>query len=201
MEFKINGCKITVFPSFMIMICLVLLIDKTGIMLFSLLSALIHETGHIVFIILSKKKISKILFQIGGIIIDSKGVTSYKNEFVIAIGGCLLNFIFFLISLLLFVKTNNELYMIFSATNLGLFLFNLMPIENLDGMDLLRIFLNKYFDFNKSKTLSKIISYSFIFISFLFSLFLILQYKIKPVILICLIYLLILSIIFNKQNA
>ena len=158
MEFEFYGCKIKVFPSFMIMICFVLLIDKTGIMLFSLLSALIHEIGHIVFIIFTKKKISKIIFQIGGIVIDSKGVANYKNEFLIALGGCFFNFIFFVLSFLIFVYTKYEIYLMFSATNLGLLLFNLMPVENLDGMDLLKILLNKY---SKIKVIT---NYYFIFV-------------------------------------
>lgn len=200
MEFRINGCKIIVFPSFMIMICMVLLIDKTGIMLFSLLSALIHEMGHIIFIVISKKRINKIVFQTGRILIDSKGVIGYNNEFLIALGGCLFNFLFFILFLLLYIYLKNEIFLVASASNFGLLLFNIIPIKNLDGMDLIRIILSNFFENTKVNLIINIISFIFLFSIFSFALLCVIKHKLNLFVLICVMYLFIVSMIFNKSE-
>ena len=199
MEFKIKNCVFQISPMFVSFLCLILLIDSTGIMLFGLVSAIIHEIGHIIFICFSKKKISRVSFQLGAIIIDSKGLIDYKNEFLIAMGGCLFNFLFFALFFINYLYTNNEMCFLFSASNFGLFIFNLIPIEGLDGMDLIRIIFLKKYKFYKANHYCKIISFTFIILM----IFVVLSFcliKRNLLFLIGMLYLIILILIFSKQK-
>ena len=63
MEFKIGDCRIFISPLFVVLISGVLLIDKTGIMLFGLISVAIHEIGHLIFMILLGKYPKSVLFE------------------------------------------------------------------------------------------------------------------------------------------
>ena len=199
MEFSIKNCKIIISPLFIAFLSMILLVDKTGIMLFGLLSALIHELGHLIFIFFSKKKISKVSFQLGGVLIDSKGIIDYKYEFLISFGGCLSNFLFFVLFLSLYFNNRNELYLVFSATNFGLFAFNLMPIYGLDGMELTRIILLKRFETTKALFYCKIISFLYLIILSIITLFLFI-YKQNVTLLICLLYLIIIMLLFSKNK-
>ncbi len=199
MEFNIKSCKVIITPLFVSFLSIILLIDKTGIMLFGLISALIHEMGHLIFIYFSGKKINKISFQLGGILIDCKGIVNYKYEFLIAFGGCLLNLIMFVLFLILFIYNRNEFSLIFSATNFGLFAFNLMPIYGLDGLDLLRIIFLQRFETQRALLYCKFISVMYVIILLIFTTFLLVK-KQNFSLLICLIYLIIIMLIFIKNK-
>lgn len=199
MEFNIKSCKVIITPLFVSFLSIILLIDKTGIMLFGLISALIHEMGHLIFIYFSGKKINKISFQLGGILIDCKGIVNYKYEFLIAFGGCLLNLIMFVLFLILFIYNRNEFSLVFSATNFGLFAFNLMPIYGLDGLDLLRIIFLQRFETQRALLYCKFISVMYVIILLIFTTFLFIK-KQNFSLLICLIYLMILMLIFIKNK-
>ena len=199
MEFNIKSCKVIITPLFVSFLSIILLIDKTGIMLFGLISALIHEMGHLIFIYFSGKKINKISFQLGGILIDCKGIVNYKYEFLIAFGGCLLNLIMFVLFLILFIYNHNEFSLVFSATNFGLFAFNLMPIYGLDGLDLLRIIFLQRFETQRALLYCKFISVMYVIILLIFTTFLLVK-KQNFSLLICLIYLIIIMLIFIKNK-
>ena len=88
------------------MLCAVLLVDKTGVMLFGLVAVMIHEAGHFVFMLFAKKKIESAAFQLGGIIIKSRGFSGYGYEFLVAFGGCFFNLICCVFSLILYLRLN-----------------------------------------------------------------------------------------------
>lgn len=99
------------------------------------LCLLIHELGHILFIILFNVKIKKFnLSFYGGILeLDNNqynNLEKYKKV-LIYLGGILFNFIFYLI----FKKYS------FSNYHLILLIFNLLPIYPLDGYNILRILI------------------------------------------------------------
>ena len=197
MEFRIKNCSVIITPLFCAFLCALLLVDKTGLMLFGLLSAMIHEFGHIFFIKFSKKRINKIVFHLGGIIIDCKGIVSYKNEFLISLGGCLFNLIALVISLSFYSINHNQVILLFGATNFALLIFNLIPIEGLDGLDLIRYLLLTTFCVEKAKLYCKIISLISITILFLITIILFVNQQ-NISLFVCLLYLIILMLIFKK---
>lgn len=200
MEFKILGCKIFISPLFVAFLCVVLLVDKTGVMVLGLLSVLIHESGHLFFMFLTKKKLETVNFQLGGIIIKSKGFSGYKYDFLVAIGGCFFNFLAFIIGFFCYYRFENEISLLFSSANFALMVFNLAPICGLDGMDLIRLKLLLKYPLEKVEKICNAISFIFIAISFCFSAVAVIFFHLNPSILICLIYLLILTIIGIKKR-
>ena len=168
-------------------------------MLLGLISVVIHELGHLIFMIITKKQPESVSFQLGGIIIKSNGFSGYNNDFLIAMGGCLFNLIAFSFSSYFYYKTKSETVMLFSAANLGLFLFNLLPVSGIDGMDLIKLKLLKKFSIEKTNKICNIISMFFLFFSLIIVVYLTIFNFINPTILISLIYLSILSLINIKK--
>ena len=199
MDFKIGNCRICISPLFAVMLSLILLIDRTGIMLFGILSVIIHETGHLVFMFLTKKHPEKVVFQLGGIIITSKKTASYNSELLIALGGCLLNFLACLTSGFIYLYNRNEMMFIFSAANFGLMIFNLMPINSLDGMDIIKFSLLKKYSLEKVRSVCNIISLCFLLVASFLSVYSVVTLGLNPTILICLLYLLILTLLSMKN--
>lgn len=199
MEFRLGRCLIAISPLFVCFLCIILLVDRTGIMLLGLISVVIHELGHLIFMIITKKQPESVSFQLGGIIIKSNGFSGYNNDFLIAMGGCLFNLIAFSFSSYFYYKTKSEMAMLFSAANLGLFLFNLLPVSGLDGMDLIKLKLLKKFSIEKTNKICNIISISFLLTSLFVAIVLTYFKSINPTILISLIYLTILTLISIKK--
>lgn len=199
MEFRLGRCLVAISPLFVCFLCIILLVDRTGIMLLGLISVVIHELGHLIFMIITKKQPESVSFQLGGIIIKSNGFSGYNNDFLIAMGGCLFNLIAFSFSSYFYYKTKSEMAMLFSAANLGLFLFNLLPVSGLDGMDLIKLKLLKKFSIEKTNKICNIISISFLLTSLFVAIVLTYFKSINPTILISLIYLIILTLISIKK--
>lgn len=200
MCFEIFGCKVKITLTFALMLCFILFIDTTGAMLFGLISVAIHETGHLVFMLLAKKYPNTICFQIGGILINCRGLSSYTYDLAIAMGGCLFNLLVFLITAVIYNKTANPYLLLFSATNLGLLLFNLIPVNGLDGMDILKLILLKKYSLTKTKSLCKIISFIFLITSLLVCAYAVLNFELNPTVIVALFYLLILTLIGIKGD-
>ena len=199
MEFRLGRCLIAISPLCVCFLCIILLVDRTGIILLGLISVVIHELGHLIFMIITKKQPESVSFQLGGIIIKSNGFSGYNNDFLIAMGGCLFNLIAFSFSSYFYYKTKSEMAMLFSAANLGLFLFNLLPVSGLDGMDLIKLKLLKKFSIEKTNKICNIISISFLLTSLFVAIVLTYFKSINPTILISLIYLIILTLISIKK--
>lgn len=120
---------------------------------------LFHEIGHILAGIYFNWKIEKvIILPFGGLTIFNERINRpILEEFIIALTGPI-----FQTSLFLFLK--NPLFINY---NLGLLLFNLLPILPLDGSKILNLLLNKILSFKRSHTISIIISVTILLLSFL----------------------------------
>lgn len=201
MDFKIGNCRVCISPLFAVMLCVILLVDRTGIMLFGLLSVAIHETGHLVFMYLTRKYPEKVVFQLGGIIIKSRGFSDYNCDFLVALGGCLFNLIAFLISGFAYYQIRNEMLLVFAAGNFGLMLFNLVPVNGLDGMDLIKLSLLKKYRPEKVKSICNAISVSFLIVSLLISVYAVFYLGLNPTIIVCLLYLVVLTLLNIKNES
>lgn len=124
MEIKIKSTTIKVSFWFSLAITVLLLLDKNGTLSLAFLSALLHEIGHIVAIILQKNIPETIEFTPFGLRMKYiKKELSYRKEIQAAISGPLVN-------LILFFIFDNE---VFKDINLALAIFNLLPVGELDG--------------------------------------------------------------------
>ena len=108
----------------------------------TVLSALIHELGHIICITLISEKDVTIKSVINGFRIKNKRVKSYGEELIIYLSGSLANLFVFLICLVLSQKTDQRLMNI-GMVNLATALSNLMPIKGYDGYGAIRALIKK----------------------------------------------------------
>ena len=99
-----------------------------------LLSAFIHEVGHMTLLVhLKVKKPELHLGLLGADISADMSRLGYRAEMAVYLGGAFFNLIFVLLSVLLIRYSFNEIYVFFCFSNLFYALFNLLPIRMLDG--------------------------------------------------------------------
>ncbi len=98
-----------------------------------LMSAGLHECGHIVALRFSKLKIHSLRFTAGGVILETSPL-SYRHELVVSLAGPTVNV------LLLFLTARS--YPLFALVNLCLLLYNMLPLYPLDGGRALRATLH-----------------------------------------------------------
>ena len=118
---------------------------------------LFHELGHIIAGMYYKWEINKIMILPFGAltIFDTSINKPFKEEFIVSIMGFVFQFILYF-----FLKqfNINNLYIL----NYSIFLFNLLPINPLDGSKILNSILNLVFPFKTSYLISIVISIIFI---------------------------------------
>ncbi len=126
------------------------LFDKTGTVFLCLLSGVLHEAGHLTFLLLSHEKPKEIHITPFGMRIERKdeNFLSFRKEMLCAFAGPLVNIVLCLI----FHGTY------FSKINLSIAVLNLLPCEPLDGGKILENFLKSKSSKEKAEKISFIIS-------------------------------------------
>lgn len=199
MSFNINKTSVFISPLFAILVSIILFVDTTGIMLFGFLSAFLHELGHIFCMAKMGKTIDKISLSPCGVLIITSGVSNYKSDLYIALAGPLVNLCLFALAVPFFLILKHQALLYFIASNFGLFLFNILPMQGLDGMDVIRSLLLKKHSFLKTDLICKIISFLFLLVCFVMSVIFVCFNKINPTLLVCLLYLLIVFLLNAKK--
>ena len=116
---------------FFIVLSLMLLSGDNSLVVCSIYSALFHELGHLLFILITKQKINSLTFDACVININLKSDFSTElDNLLISSGGCLFNLIFLIVSVIFGLDN-------YIVVNLSLLIFNLLPIYGLDGYDIL----------------------------------------------------------------
>lgn len=167
MKFNINRLKnfknieIEISYYFLLILSLMVSIDKTGISIYFFLSIIIHELGHIIMIIYYKIKVKKLSFKGYGINIEidqNKYLANYK-DIIILLSGSAANFI-----VIFFIKLGSisEKSIIFIVTNLLIGIFNLLPVESLDGGKIMNIILFSKFSMKVAYNISLILTIIFV---------------------------------------
>ncbi len=137
MQFKIKRTSVKVSFSFLALVLLFVVTEKFNIYLLSLLCSAIHESAHVVAILLFGGEISSIsLSALGGNISrkNTKALSPVK-EAIICICAPLLNILLYF----LFIRV--EKYTLFAQVNLVIGVFNLLPFYSFDGGAFLKIVL------------------------------------------------------------
>lgn len=148
--------------SFAAVITLMLLFSDEKIVLMSLFSSLIHESGHLLLMLLYGDRINYIELGVFGMRIEKEGtLLSYKKEALIAMGGIILNFICVLVSVMAYLVTQKEGLMIFAIVNGFIALINMLPVKILDfGRFLVCLLKDKYGE-EKSNGIIQVLSAAF----------------------------------------
>ena len=138
-----------------------ILTDKSGIISYGFLFALVHEIGHILAMMLFKVKIEKIKFGFINIDLFSSScdkIIKDKVNIIILFSGFFANMLFCLIFYICFFYGGEKIYYFWSMQNLFIGILNLLPVDSLDGGKILRIILNKHFSFFLVEKILKYIS-------------------------------------------
>ena len=112
-------------------LCIMLAFDSPTICILTLISAAIHEVGHITLAAAVKRggvSLPRATFL--GLKIDTGSLLSYKEEAIIASGGPLFNLVIFVLTLP-FARSEYLLYL--GLINLFTALSNLLPMRGCDG--------------------------------------------------------------------
>ncbi len=108
--------------------------DEPIYILILLFSALLHELGHIIPLLIFKAKIKRItLFPFGIDIVADTLRLSYKKEFFCTVGGGVCNLFAALAALIVMRFVPSAPLLFFMLSNLALGVFNLIPLPFLDG--------------------------------------------------------------------
>ena len=158
MKFKIFSTEINVSFLFMAVLTLALIIDKTGFILPVFLATVFHEAGHLAAMFVLHCQPKKINLIPGSIqIVRGFGVRA-QGEFFILLSGPLSNLLFAAISFLFYYFLKVSFFISFSAVNLLIFAFNLLPVRGLDGGSILYLTLSKIASSSKCEVILDILS-------------------------------------------
>ena len=164
MTIKLFGVKVEISFFFTALIALLLFLDKTGLMCVGLLSAVIHETGHLIAMLIVGAKPEKMRFCAYGVLINKNvNMKSRLAQMLVFSGGCIFNVAFAVVSALLW-KNGAEGFIYFCAANIITALFSALPIKGLDGYDMLTLILSIKLPLNRAEKTASIIGAVFCFV-------------------------------------
>ncbi|OJU10134.1 MAG: hypothetical protein BGN88_12200 [Clostridiales bacterium 43-6] len=139
MTFKIFGCKITVSFLFTALIALLLLFDRSSIFVLTLISVIIHESGHLIMMKLLNQVPDAIKVIPAGVIITKNKICSYRDEILISSGGIFFNVIITAVFSVLYRFHISENFSLSVAmVNLFIAFFNMLPVNGLDGYEIIK---------------------------------------------------------------
>lgn len=178
MKFKIFSVPVKISFLFPAAITLLMVTSMKEAALISFFSAFFHEIGHLFAIVKLGGKIRDIEFSAfgGRITLAGENSLSLKGEAAAALAGPLVNFVFAVSAFTAAFFTGEKIFILISAVNFGMGIFNLIPISALDGGKIFSAFLHMYFNERICNIVSGCVSVFFLVI-ILFTGFLLIMRK------------------------
>ncbi len=159
MRFKLFGTEIYISFLFASVITLMLLFDKTGVILPLLFAVFMHEIGHLFMMYLRESAPKRIKLIPASVQITKPFTSNYKNDILISLSGPLVNIFLFSVFYFNYKCYQNITTLYISLLNLIIGLFNLLPIKGLDGGTVFYCVLCKYTNVNKAEWIMGLISF------------------------------------------
>ena len=126
--------RVAVTGGFVVMAALVYLFDRSGFVPLIVLTALVHELGHVAAIRALGGRVLRLHLGLVGLRIDYEArQVGYPGEIVIALAGPLSNLALAYGASLLGRHTGSETAFFLAGISLGAAIFNLLPVYQLDG--------------------------------------------------------------------
>ncbi len=200
MRYNFLGCKVTITFWFIALITAVLLMEQTETMIWGIIAAMMHELGHIFAMILKGDHIREIKFNLFDIAIVDKTRQnkSYRDDILILFAGPMINFILCVLFYFLYLLTKIEFLLIPMGQNCLLGIFNILPIESLDGGQILYAFLLQRFSPKKSEIIVELVSFVVLLPLAVLGFYLLLQSRYNFTLLLISCYLM--AVILLKKN-
>ncbi len=167
-NFIIFGINFSVSVGFMGIVCLMLYIDRLGLMLPTMVAIILHELGHLVVLLAYKQRPKRVEIKVGAVAIVGNFILNKKREILMLFFGSAFNFIFGTVFYICHMLFQNQYLLNFSLVMFVVGAFNLLPIIGLDGGDILKLILLKFL---KIKAVNFIIYLLSFFTAFLIIMF------------------------------
>lgn len=193
-SFNLFGIKITVSVGFLSVITFMLYLDKTGLMVWCLCAVTAHELGHIVTLKLLKASPEIIVIKVGTIGVNGNYNLRLSGEALMLLMGPVINFLLSFLFYACYLLCENTEILNLSLVMLIFGIYNLLPINGLDGGSLLQIALSEIITEENVSAVTKAISIIFSLILFVLGTFIWLKFKNNPSLLLLSVYLLVCSL-------
>lgn len=145
MRFRFFGTEIYISFLFSAVIAFMIATDRTGLVIPTLFSVLLHEVGHLIFMWIFECEPKSIKLVPASISI-TRGMSAKKyGDLLISLAGPMVNLIMFCSLYVNFLITKSAFSLDCALINLAFFIFNILPVSGLDGGTILKIILSKKF--------------------------------------------------------
>ncbi len=158
MRFRLFGTEIYVSFLFAALIAVMLATDRTGLALPTLFSVFMHEMGHLFCMWASDTEPREIRLIPTSVQITSSIKGSYKKDIAVAVCGPVVNIILFLILIFNYAAFGIQTVLYYALLNLIIGLFNLLPVNGLDGGTILYSLLAKRMELNRACLIMRIVT-------------------------------------------
>lgn len=151
MSFYVLGIKFEISYIFASLIVLYIAFDRTGMFSYLLVSIIIHELSHLLFVYIFKSKIYSVRLIIGAISIEYSDFCDKYKRIITLLMGPISNLI---IAAMSYYTMHEKMF----AVNLVIAIYNMLPIKGLDGGSILLEVLVKFIDEQKANLALTIIT-------------------------------------------
>ena len=181
---RIGGVTITFSFWFFAVILLFSLLDKEALALYFILPIAVHELGHLLAMRVCGVPVRRVSFTAMGVDIRKGGgaTLGYGKEAAITLGGVAANAAAALYFYLCWFQSMRVMFLV--AANAAVAIFNLLPIGDLDGGQLLRLLSDRFFTPDTARMVSKSVSCGVLALLFGVAIFLLLIRFINPTLLV-----------------
>ena len=152
MTLIVNETRYKIDFTFALTVTLMLLLCSEETVIISLISSMLHEIGHLIFMFIFNQRVISVTFGCFGVRIEKlEQSLSYKKEAMIALGGIMVNFIIAIFSGTHYYILRSDFSLKLMAVNIFIALFNMIPVDTLDIGRVLRYTLLCYADEEKTQ--------------------------------------------------
>ncbi len=126
---------------FCAIVCLGLLTGGAMFFRIVLVCILLHEAAHVVAYVICTGKLPKLVVSAGGVKMERTLFLSVKKRLIVLIAGPLINLVLFTVFYIMARQNATYDAYFFAAANLLLAIFNMLPLGNLDGAQIIQYFM------------------------------------------------------------
>lgn len=175
MRFRIKGTEIYLSFWFFAAAALFTAVNAAAFSLYILLPVVIHELGHLAAMAACGAKISAVRFTAFGVEIEKPKAArlSFARGIIISLAGITANLV--LAAGLYIFAFHSMRVMLLVAVNIAIAGFNLLPVGNLDGGEVVRAFCERYMRPGLAYNLSRAFSFITLVPLFAASIFMLLR--------------------------
>jgi Zn-dependent protease len=155
----IRNLRLKIGFSFFVMVALSVILIQTDYALMSLAAIALHEAGHLLAMIFFRRKIRGVRFGFFGIEIEAhNNLASNWQDLVVSICGPLANGLSAAVFFLVYKSFSSPDCFLYAGTQLSIGIFNLLPITGLDGGNLLKLGLLRFFSEERTDAIGFVVS-------------------------------------------